>query len=302
LESIMNVSAVNERIKTPKRRHLPWLLEALVTLLRTKPLGIFGGIIVLLLLFAATFAPLIAPYPYDEMVGRRLKAPCIEYLLGTDYIGRDLLSRVIYGATTSVFIGFGAIAVGTGTATIIGTLSAYFGGKLDTIVQRIVDSIMSFPWLILVITIVSILGPGRMNLILALGFLMSASGSRVVRSAVLAIKENQYIEAVEAMGAGHVRILLLHILPNVIAPIIVIATANIGMIIIVEASLSYLGLGVPPPHPSWGAMLSGATLDFFSQAPWIAIFPGLALFLTVFSLNMFGDAVRDVLDPRLRMS
>jgi peptide/nickel transport system permease protein len=192
--------------------------------------------------------------------------------------------------------------VGTLGATIIGIITGYFGGKLDTIVQRIVDSIMAFPWLILVISIISILGVGTVNLILTIGILMSAGGSRVVRSAVFAIKENQYIEAAEAMGAVNSRILLLHILPNVIAPIIVIATANIGGVIIVEASLSYLGLGVPPPHPSWGAMLSGQTMYYFYRAPWLAIFPGVALSLTVFSLNMFGDAVRDVLDPRLRGS
>jgi len=296
----MNVSAVNEKIKLPKRRHLPWLLEAFVTLIRTKPLGVFGGIVVVIFIITALLAPLLAPHSFDEMVGKRLKAPSSKYLLGTDYIGRDLLSRIIYGARISVLIGFGTIAVGTGGATIIGVFTGYFGGKFDTIVQRFVDSIMAFPWLILVISIVSILGTGRLNLILTMGLLMSAGGSRVVRSAVFAIKENQYIEAAEAMGAGNGRILLMHVLPNVLPPIIVIATASIGGVIIVEASLSYLGLGVPPPNPSWGAMLSGQTMKYFGRAPWLVIFPGLALTLTVFSLNMFGDAVRDVLDPRLR--
>jgi peptide/nickel transport system permease protein len=296
----MNVSVVNEKLKPPKRRHLPWLLEAFVTLIRTKPLGVFGGSVVVIFIITALLAPLLAPHRFDAMVGKRLKGPSSKYLLGTDYIGRDQLSRIIYGARISVFIGFGAILLGTGGATIIGVISGYFGGKLDVIVQRMVDAIMSFPWLILVITIVSILGAGRLTFILAMGLLMSASGSRVVRSAVFAIKGNQYIEAAEAMGAGNGRILLMHVLPNVLPPIIVIATASIGGVIIVEASLSYLGLGVPPPNPSWGAMLSGQTMYYFGRAPWLVVFPGLALFLTVFSLNMFGDAVRDVLDPRLR--
>jgi peptide/nickel transport system permease protein len=296
----MNDTSINEKMKPPKRRHLPWLLEALVTLIRTKPLGVFGGTVVVIFIITALLAPLLAPHKFDNMVGKRLKAPSSKFLLGTDYIGRDQLSRIIYGARISVLIGFGAIMVGTVGATIIGVISGYFGGKLDVVVQRIVDAIMSFPWLILVITIVSILGPGRLNLILAMGLLMSASSSRVVRSAVFAIKGNQYIEAAEAMGAGNGRILLMHVLPNVLPPIIVIATASIGGVIIVEASLSYLGLGVPPPNPSWGAMLSGQTMYYFGRAPWLVVFPGLALFGTVFSLNMFGDAVRDVLDPRLR--
>jgi peptide/nickel transport system permease protein len=296
----MNVSVVNEKMKSPTRRHLPWLLEAFVNLIRTKPLGVFGGIVVVIFILTALLAPLLAPYTFDDMVGKRLKAPSTKYPLGTDYIGRDQLSRIIYGARISVLIGFGAIALGTGGATIIGVFTGYFGGKLDVIIQRIVDGVMAFPWLILVITLVSIMGTGRLNLIFAMGILMTAGGSRVVRSAVFSIKENQYIEAAEAMGAGNGRILLMHVMPNVIAPIIVIGTANIGGVIIVEASLSYLGLGVPPPNPSWGAMLSGQTMYYFGRAWWLVIFPGLALFLTVFSLNMFGDAVRDVLDPRLR--
>jgi peptide/nickel transport system permease protein len=296
----MNDQALNEKIQIPKRRHLPWLLEAFVTLLRTKPLGVFGGTVVVIFIISALLAPLLAPHRFDDMVGKRLKGPSSKYPLGTDYIGRDQLSRIIYGARISVFIGFGAILLGTGGATIIGVICGYFGGKLDVVVQRFVDAIMSFPWLVLVITIVSILGPGRLTIILAMGLLMSASGSRVVRSAVFAIKGNQYIESAEAMGAGNGRILLMHVLPNVLPPIIVIATASIGGVIIVEASLSYLGLGVPPPNPSWGAMLSGQTMYYFGRAPWLVVFPGLALFLTVFSLNMFGDAVRDVLDPRLR--
>lgn len=298
----MSTESIDLKNNVPKTRHMPWLLEALVTLVKTKPLGLFGGIVVILLLLTATFANFLAPYPFDEMVGKRLQAPSAKFLLGTDYIGRDLLSRIIFGARVSVFIGFGTILVGVGGATLIGVVSGYFGGKLDAVVQRIVDSVMAFPWFILAITIISIFGPGRLTLVLTIGILMSAGGSRVVRSAVLAIKENQYIEAAEAMGASTPRILLLHILPNVIAPIIVIGSANIGGVIIVEASLSYLGFGVPPPDPSWGFMLSGQTMYYFERAPWLAVFPGLALAITVFSLNMFGDAVRDVLDPRLRAS
>ncbi len=296
----MSVPVVDEKSNQPQGRHLPWLLEALVTLIRTKPLGVFSGIVVIILLLTALFAPLLAPFPFDEMVGRRLLKPSGKFLLGTDYIGRDLLSRIIFGARVSVLIGFGTIAVGTTGATIIGVLSGYFGGKFDTVVQRAVDVVMAFPWLILVISIIAIIGVGRLNLILTIGFLMMAGNSRIIRSAVFAIKENQYIEAAEAMGASTSRVILLHVLPNVVAPIIVIATANIGAVIIIEASLSFLGMGVPPPNPTWGAMLSSQSGLYFERAPWLVIFPGVALALTVFSMNMFGDAVRDVLDPRLK--
>ena len=296
----MSVPVVDEKSSLPQGRHLPWLLEALVTLIRTKPLGVFSGIVVIILLLTALFAPLLAPYPFDEMVGRRLLKPSGKFLLGTDYIGRDLLSRIIFGARVSVLIGFGTIAVGTTGATIIGVTSGYFGGKFDTIVQRAVDVVMAFPWLILVISIIAIIGVGRLNLILTIGFLMMAGNSRIIRSAVFAIKENQYIEAAEAMGASTSRVILLHVLPNVVAPIIVIATANIGAVIIIEASLSFLGMGVPPPNPTWGSMLSSQSGLYFERAPWLVIFPGVALALTVFSMNMFGDAVRDVLDPRLK--
>jgi peptide/nickel transport system permease protein len=296
----MNVQAVDANEPIPKSQHMPWLLEGLVTLIRTKPLGVFGGSIVILFILTALFAEVLSPYPYHELVGKRLLAPCSEFLLGTDYIGRDLLSRILMGARISVLISFGTVILGTTSATIVGTLSAYFGGKLDVVVQRVVDSIMAFPWFIMVITIISILGQGIINLILTFAFLMTASNSRIVRSAVLAIKENQYIEAAEAMGAGHVRLICLHILPNVIAPIIVIASVNLGRIIITETAMSFLGLGVPPPYPSWGAMLSGDSMRYFDRAAWLVVFPMLALVLTVFSLNMFGDALRDVLDPRLR--
>lgn len=298
----MSVQAYDAKMSEQKSRHLPWLLEALVTLVRTKPLGVFGGSLVIVLLLVASFASQLAPYPYDELVGRRLLAPDSKFLLGTDHIGRDLLSRVLMGARISVIIGFGTILLGTTSATIVGTLSAYIGGKFDTIVQRLVDSIMAFPWFIMVITIISVLGQGILNLILTFAFLMTASNSRVVRSAVLAIKQNQYVEAVEALGASHVRIILLHILPNVVAPIIVIASVNIGRIIITETAMSFLGLGVPPPYPSWGSMLSGEAMRYFDRAWWVVAFPMGALCLTVFSMNMFGDALRDVLDPRLRSS
>jgi peptide/nickel transport system permease protein len=296
---MINKNPLQKKMKAEKR-HLPWILEALVTLMKTKPLGIFGGGVVILLLLTAVFAPLLAPYGYDDVVSKRLSSPSARYWMGTDYIGRDILSRIVYGARLSVFIGFGAIAVGTMGAALIGILTGYFGGKLDMLVQRVVDSIMAFPMLILIISVIAIIGLGILNLIFALGLLMAANNSRVIRSAVLSIKESQYIESAQATGAGHIRILFYHILPNVMPPIIVIATVNIGSIILIEASLSFLGLGVPPPNPSWGGMLSGQTMAFFRRAPWLALFPGAALSLTVFAFNMFGDALRDVLDPRLR--
>lgn len=270
-------------------------------LAKEKPLGAIGGAIVLVLMVCALLAHWIAPYPYDQVnIRQRLKPPGTQFYFGTDNLGRDLFSRIVYGARVSVTVGFGAVALGAFLATVIGTLSGYFGGKFDVLVQRVVDAWMAFPWLVILLSIMAVLGPGLLNIILSLGFLSAASGSRVVRSATLAVKGHQYIEAAWAVGASHWRVLLRYILPNVMAPIIILATVNLGFVILAESSLSFLGLGVPPPYPSWGEMLSGSGRSYMEKAPWMAVWAGLAISLAVFGFNMLGDALRDLLDPRLR--
>jgi peptide/nickel transport system permease protein len=270
-------------------------------LVKEKPLGAFGGVMVLGLMLCAVFAHWIAPFPYDETnVRQRLKPPSAQFYLGTDNLGRDLFSRIVYGARISVTVGFGAVALSVLLAIILGVPSGYFGGWCDVLVQRVVDAWMAFPPLFFVLTIMAVLGPGLPNVILALGVVTAANRSRVIRSATLAAKENQFVEAAQAVGASHLRIILRYILPNVMAPIIIIATNALGGVILAEAALSFLGLGVPPPHPSWGEMLSGSGRSYMYKAPWMAIWPGVAISLAVFGFNMLGDALRDLLDPRLR--
>jgi peptide/nickel transport system permease protein len=279
------------------------LSKGLWRLVREKPLGAFGGMLVLVLMLCAIFAHWIAPYPYDETnVRQRLKPPGAQFYLGTDNLGRDVFSRIIYGARISVTVGFGAVTLSILLATIMGVTSGYFGGKVDVFVQRIVDAAMAFPVLVILLSIMAVLGPGLLNVILVLGIVPSANRSRIIRSATLAAKENQYVEAARAVGASHLRIILCHILPNVMAPIIIVGTNALGAVILVEATLSFLGFGVPPPYPSWGEMLSGSGRSYMYKAPWMAIWPGVAISLAVFGFNMLGDALRDLLDPRLRGS
>jgi peptide/nickel transport system permease protein len=279
------------------------LSKGLWRLVREKPLGAFGGVLVLVLMLCALFAHWIAPYPYDETnVRQRLKPPGAQFYLGTDNLGRDVFSRIIYGARISVTVGFGAVTLSILLATIMGVTSGYFGGKVDVFVQRIVDAAMAFPVLVILLSIMAVLGPGLLNVILVLGIVPSANRSRIIRSATLAAKENQYVEAARAVGASHLRIILCHILPNVMAPIIIVGTNALGAVILVEATLSFLGFGVPPPYPSWGEMLSGSGRSYMYKAPWMAIWPGVAISLAVFGFNMLGDALRDLLDPRLRGS
>jgi peptide/nickel transport system permease protein len=271
--------------------------------MREKPLGAVGGAIVVLLMLCAVLAHWIAPYPYDETnVRQRLKPPSTQFYLGTDNLGRDVFSRIVYGARVSVTVGFGAVTLSILLATVLGVTSGYFGGKVDVFVQRLVDAAMAFPPLVILLSFMAVLGPGLLNVILVLGIVPSANRSRVIRSATLAVKENQYVEAAQAVGASHLRIILLYILPNIMAPIIVVATNALGAVILVEATLSFLGFGVPPPYPSWGEMLSGSGRSYMYKAPWIAIWPGVAISLAVFGFNMLGDALRDLLDPRLRGS
>jgi peptide/nickel transport system permease protein len=272
-------------------------------LVKEKPLGAFGGVLVLALMLCASFAHWIAPYPYDETnVRQRLQPPGAQFYLGTDNLGRDLFSRIVYGARVSMTVGFGAVGLSLLLATTLGVTSGYFGGKVDVLVQRLVDACMAFPPLVILLSIMAVLGPGLLNVILVLGIVPSANRSRVIRSATLAAKENQFIEAAQAVGASHLRIILRYILPNVMAPIIIIATNALGAVILIEATLSFLGFGVPPPYPSWGEMLSGSGRSYMYKAPWMAIWPGVAISLAVFGFNMLGDALRDLLDPRLRGS
>jgi len=292
-------STSTEVVATPPLRH-HWLWDLLIQLLRTKPLGAFGGALVLGMVIVAVFAPIIAPHsPSDIHSDRIVSPPSRTFYFGTDALARDVFSRIVYGARVSLMVGLGAVGLSIFFATLIGVLSGYFGGILDTIVQRCVDAIMSFPWLIIMLTVMAILGPGMLNVILALALAGFAGGSRVIRSAVLAIKESEYVMAARATGCRQGTILLRHILPNVAAPIIVLATLGLGNAILAEAALSFLGFGVPPPAPSWGRMLSGDGLDYMLQGPWLAVFPGLAISAAVFGFNMLGDALRDLLDPRL---
>ena len=266
-----------------------------------KPLGAIGAVIILALLVLAVFAGSIAPYSYDESIPKaRMKPPSAQFWMGTDNLSRDIWSRVVYGARISVTVGFATVALSTLLATAIGVSSAYLGGAYDIVVQRIVDAWISFPALVIVLSLLAVLGPGLLNLILALSILGAAGASRVIRGATLSTMQNAYVEAARALGAGHGRIVMRYVLPNVTATIIILATIGLGTVILAESALSFLGFGVPPPYPSWGGMLSGSGRSFMYHAPWMALWPSVAISLAVFGFNMFGDALRDLLDPRLR--
>ncbi len=282
------------------KRH-SFLVDLFIRLVREKPLGTVGGIIVLLLLFTGIFADFLAPYGMNEVHARDyLAPPSAKYLLGADNLGRDMLSRVIFGARISVIVGLAASTLATIISVIIGMLSGYIGGKFDLVLQRFVDAWMCLPMLIILMIIISIVGPGMMTVILVLGLWWGIIGSRIIRSAVIGIKGNVYVEAAEAIGCSTTRILTRHILPNIMAPAIIHFSVNVPAAILTEASLSFLGFGVPPPAPSWGGMLSGSGRQYMFKAPWMVIWPGLALSIVVYGVNMLGDAVRDLLDPRLR--
>ena len=285
----------------PKRRSR--LAEFFGRLVREKPLGTVSGIIVLILIFVAIFVDALAPYPYYEMhLADRLTSSSARYLLGTDPLGRDLLSRILYGARISLTVGLAATAINVVVALLVGGTSGFFGGKLDLVVQRFVDAWMAFPGLLILLTVMSIAGRGLLQIIVVLGIAGGIGGSRVLRGAVIGIKENDYFLAARAIGSPTTATLMRHVLPNIMPVIIIIFSITVGGVIMAEASLSFLGFGLPVEFPSWGGMLSGDGRRFMEQAPWLAIFPGLALTITIYSLNMFGDALRDLLDPRLRGS
>ena len=277
------------------------LATRLLRLVRSKPLGALGGVFILALVTTAVLAPVLAPYDPIKMKSTdRLQAPSMNHPLGTDDFGRDILSRVIYGARVSMLLGLGAVAISTLLAAIIGILSGYYGGRTDAVLQRCIDTLMAFPGFVVLLTIMAMLGQGLGSVVLALGIGGTAGSARIIRSAVLAIRSNQYLEVARATGCRDWRIITRHVLPNIAAPIMVVVTLGLGVAVLAESSLSFLGFGVPPPTPSWGAMLSGSGRTYMIQAPWMAVFPGIAISLAVFGFNMLGDALRDLLDPKLR--
>ena len=270
-------------------------------LVREQPLGTAGGVVILILVLVSIFADSLAPYRYEEIHLRdRLQAPTAAYLLGTDHVGRDLLSRLIHGARLSLTVGLAATVLTVVVAVLIGGTTGFIGGRLDLVTQRFVDAWMAFPGLLLLLTIMSIAGRGMLQIIVVLGVSGGIPASRVVRGAVLGVKENAYFQAAQAIGSSRRRSLLRHVLPNIAAPIIIIFSINVGGVIMSEAALSFLGFGLPPDIPSWGGMLSREGRQYMEIAPHLALWPGLCLTVVVYSLNMFGDAVRDLLDPRLR--
>ena len=283
------------------RKRRSRLAEFFIRLVKEKPLGTISGIIVLILIFVAIFADVLAPYSFFEVhLVDRLQGPSTKHLLGTDQLGRDFLSRIIQGARISLGVGLAATALSIVVAFLIGGASGFLGGKFDIGVQRFVDAWMCFPGLLLLLTIMSVVGRGLPQIILVLGISGGIGGSRVIRGAVIGIKENDYFQAAEAVGNSRWRIFIRHVLPNIMPVIIIIFSISVGGVIMAEASLSFLGFGLPPKIPSWGGLLSQAGRRYMEVAPWLALFPGLALTVVIYSLNMFGDAMRDLLDPRLR--
>jgi peptide/nickel transport system permease protein len=272
-------------------------------LFREKPLGAACGVVFILFLLCGIFANWLAPFGMNEINPiNRLKPPSWKFPFGTDNLGRDMLSRCLHGAQLSVIIGISAASLATVISVLIGIISGYLGGKIDMFVQRLVDAWMSFPDLVILIVVVSVLGPGMPQIIGTLGLLLGIAGSRIIRSAVLSVREHMYVHAAQSIGASTIRILWRHILPNVLPPVIVLFTTRVGAVILAESGLSFLGLGVPPPAPTWGGMLSGTGRTFMFQGPWLALAPGLCLTTVVYATNMFGDALRDLLDPRMRGS
>jgi peptide/nickel transport system permease protein len=287
--------------KVPKRRH-PVMQFAV-----TQPTGTAGLVFIVVLFIAGFFAEFVAPYdPLTLDYGAMLAAPSWEHWMGTDAFGRDVFSRIIYGARTALAVGFISSLVGSGIGAVIGVVSAYFGGKIDMAIQGFLDILLSFPIIVLALAVVAILGKWPiggldMNLIIAIAIPIIPRIARVVRSSALAIRELPYIDAARAAGYSHARIIFRHITPNVVAPFLIMFTAFIAQAILLEASLSFLGLGVTEPTAAWGLMLSGTSQEFYSQAPWMIIFPGVAISLAVFAFNLFGDSLRDYLDPRIKV-
>ena len=282
-------------------RDRPGLIARTIELIRKQPVGAFGALIVVVMILMAVFAQVLTNFdPEANAFEHMLTAPDSTFWLGTDQFGRDQFTRIVYGAQTALFVGFTAAFIGSSIGLVLGVSSAFFGGKFDLIFQRVIDVMMAFPLIIMALAIVAIFGTGVQNVIIAITIPFIPKCARVVRSSALAIREIPYIDAARANGFSNTRIILRHMVPNVMAPYLIMITTFVGQAILLEASLSYLGLGVQEPTPAWGLMLSGGAEEYAESAPWVAIWPGVAISLAVFGFNMFGDAVRDVLDPKLR--
>jgi len=268
---------------------------------RRQPLGTFGLVIVIVMFAAGAFAPVFAPFdPEDNDFTSMMQAPSLIHLLGTDQLGRDIFSRLVYGARTAMIVGFSSAVVGGLIGLVLGVASAYFGGWFDLVFQRVLDVLMAFPLIILALAVVAVFGTGVVNVIIAITVPLIPRCARVVRASALAVREIPYVDAARALGFGHTRIVLRHMVPNVLAPFLILLSAFVGQAILAEASLSYLGLGVQEPVPAWGLMLQGGAEEYATTAPWIAVFPGLAIVLAVLGASLFGDALRDAIDPKLR--
>ena len=278
-------------------------VRALWTTIKRKPLGAASALLIAVIVLTAVFANVLAPYdPLDADPTIRLARPSATHPFGTDDIGRDVFSRIIHGSRISLWVGLLAVGIGTAIGMVIGLVCGYWEGRLDMLLQRVMDAVQAIPGLMLALAIVSVLKPSTTNAMLAIAIVIIPGNSRIVRGAVLSAKQNRYVEAAEAIGCRQPRILVTHILPNVTAPILVIASIWLGNAILIEATLSFLGVGTQPPTPSWGLMLSSTGRAFMEQAPWLAIFPGLAISLSVLAFNLFGDTLRDAWDPKLRKS
>lgn len=282
-------------------RRRPTLVKNFFRFLTTKPLGAAGLLLILAMVVTAAFADFMAPYdPYSHHPALTFRPPGAQFLLGSDDYGRDIFSRIIFGSRISLYVGLLSCFVGSTTGALLGLVGGYLGGNVDTAIQRVMDILLALPGLVLALAVVAALGASINNVIIAIAIPLLPRSARVVRSSALSIKETQYIDAARAVGCSHWRIIFSHVLPNCLAPFIVLVTAQLGNAILVESSLSFLGLGTPEPEPSWGLMLSGGGPRFAERAPWMAIFPGVAISLAVFGFNLFGDALRDALDPKLR--
>jgi peptide/nickel transport system permease protein len=299
MTAITSGSAV-ETIAGYERWSGPSRLTKLGRVARRQPLGVIGAVLIMALILTSILAPFVAPYDPTNTDGTNLQSPNGTYWFGTDDKGRDIFSRVVYGSRTSLQVGLIATLIGTVGGAIVGLTSGYFGGAFDSIMQRFMDALLAFPLIILALIMVAVFGNSISKLMMVVGIAIIPGVGRIMRGIVLSEKQAQYVEAARSIGATSPRIMFRHILPNVAAALIVIATSLLGGAILVEAALSFLGLGTPPPTPSWGADLSGNARRYFNYAPWMAIFPGLALSLVVLGFNLLGDALRDVLDPRLR--
>ena len=293
--------AATDTLATDEVFERPPLQSRIWAILRAQPLGIAGALIVVVMVAAALFAPYIASHdPELNDFGAMLSAPDAAHWLGTDEFGRDIFSRLVWGARTAMLVGFSCALLGSTIGLLIGVASAYFGGKFDILLQRVIDIFIAFPSIILALAIVTVLGTGTENVIIAITIPLIPNCARVVRSSALAIREIPYVDAARALGFGHARIVLRHMSPNVMAPYLIMLTTFLGQAILAEASLSFLGLGVQEPIAAWGLMLQGGAQEYAESAPWVPIFPGVAISLAVFGFNLFGDALRDVLDPKLR--